>query len=111
MAAELPLIQPGGKLAATDLTASQAAVASTNQFANDGQTLLEVTLGATPCNLTVTGASCSHGRPLSNVIALSASKTYVLGPFPVNEFNDGNGKVQIAFSAITNILAAALKHP
>lgn len=110
--AEVIRIQPGGKLAALNLTTALAAVAATSPatFANDGQTLLIVRVGATPTNLTITGANCTHGRPISTVIALAASTDYVIGPFPTAEYNDGNGKLNFSFSSIVAVTVGALQH-
>lgn len=111
MATELVVKKSGGKSAAVNLTdAGLVAAAATMEFNNDGQSMLLVQMGATPCNLTISSPACTHGRSASHVIALAASKLYLLGPWPP-EYNDPsqNNRVQIAFSAITSILAAVVR--
>jgi hypothetical protein len=78
-------------------------------FDNDGLTLVYVKVGATPTNLTPTQQPCSHGRSVSAAIALAANKDYLLGPFPREEFNDGNGQASFALSSVATVTVAILR--
>jgi hypothetical protein len=109
--AEITPIPAGGKLNKVDLTGSAVAATTPGLFANDGQTLLAVIVGATPCNITIQQAPCSHGRSGTQVFACPANKTTVLGPFPQAEYNDGNGKLNYSFDSVATVTIAALRHP
>ena len=109
--AEVIVTPAPGKLVALDVAAGAVAATTPSLFANDGQTLFLVIVGATPTNLTVVGATCSHGRGLSTVLALSANKTYIVGPFPKEEYNDANGKLNMTFSSVATVTVMALRHP
>jgi hypothetical protein len=98
-----------------DITTPPTAAASTMTMANDGRTLLCVKTGATTANLTLTpqakiqdgSAAGIAGTP--PVIALAANKQYLIGPFPTGVYNDANGELNIAFSAVTSITVQALR--
>lgn len=108
--ADLPLVSAPGK-ASLDLTAQLQAASAADTFSNDGRTLLYIKTGATATgNATAVSTPCSHGRAGEDVVqALSASKEYLLGPFPPGQYNDANGKVAVNLSAPTDVEAAALK--
>lgn len=112
MAEVLPIVA-AGKNSATglDLTGGQVAATTPSLFANDGQTLLVITVGATASTITLQQATCSHGRTGTQAIVLNTNKTTILGPFPQNEYNDGNGKMNFTFSSVVAVTIAALRHP
>ena len=101
--------------AGLDITTPATAALSSMTMANDGRTLLRVKTAATTANLTLTVQSkiqdgSAAGVSASNpVIALAANKDYVIGPFPQGVYNDANGELNIAFSAVTSILVQALR--
>ena len=98
-----------------DITTPATAAASTMTMTNDGKTQLHIKTGATTANLTLTvqkkiddgtAAGIAGTNP---VIALAANKNYVLGPFAPSVYNDANGELNMAFSAITNIVVTAIR--
>lgn len=111
--AEIIPIAAAGKLSATglDLTGSLVAATTPSLFANDGQTLLVITLGATAASIVIQQASCSHGRVGTQTLVLNINKTTILGPFPQSEYNDGNGKLNFTFTSVVAVTIAALRHP
>jgi hypothetical protein len=109
--AQVNITKSGGKAAATDISVALVAATTPFTFDNDGQTYLNVVVGATPTNLTPTQIPCTHGRTNSAAIALAANKTYMLGPFPREEFNDGNGQFNGVFSSIATVTVAAIRQP
>jgi hypothetical protein len=111
--AEIIPISAAGKLSTTglDLTGGQVAATTPSLFANDGQTLLVITLGATAGTITIQQNPCSHGRTGTQAIVLNTNKTTILGPFPQQEYNDGNGKLNFTMSSVVAVTIAALKHP
>lgn len=98
-----------------DITTPATAAASTMTMANDGKTQLHVKTGATTANLTLTvqkkidDGSAAGIAGTNPVIALAANKNYVLGPFSPSVYNDANGELNLAFSAITSIVVTAIR--
>lgn len=73
---------------------------------NNGNVRLIVTNAAGANNVTVTTPGTVDGNAIADpVIALTASKTYVLGPWPANVYNNSAGQVRITFSAAADVLA------
>lgn len=83
---------------------------------NTDGVMLIVTTGGTTTNVTVTvnnkarPAEGSFPRVtlIDTVIAVGANKTVFIGPFPP-AYNDANGDLNIAFSAVTNVKIGAVK--
>lgn len=113
-------------MAATTLTVQHTNLASTglvptfsnfdkangNQFANSSANgnivLLVKNASATlPVTLTITAqADCNMGFSHDAAVTVPANTPLVaIGPFPTSRFNDGNGRVQIAYT--TDITDAA----
>lgn len=102
-------VSTGGKLASTSLTAALIAGASPSSFANDGQTMLFVRVGATPTTLNMVAPNCPHGRAFSNPLVLAINADYLLGPFPQAEFNDGNGAANFTLTSVTAVSIAVVR--
>jgi hypothetical protein len=98
---------PGKAAAAVTYTAASA----TDQFSNDGKTVLRIKGGTAPTGtVTVSSTPCSHGRSNEDIAqVVSADTDYLMGPFPPEQYNDANGMVQIATSPTTDIELAAIK--
>lgn len=83
-----------------------AIAANTYYFPNDGATKLIVqsTAGA---DVTIETPGTVDGLAVADkVIAIAATKVYVIGPFPTSTYNDtATGKVKVTVSANTDILA------
>jgi hypothetical protein len=110
--AQVNRVSAGGKAGATDLTGtSYVAPVSPITFDNDGATLLLVRVGATPTNVTPQQQPCSHGRSANAAIALLANKDYALGPYPRDEFNDGNGQCSVVLSSVATVTVCVIKQP
>jgi hypothetical protein len=107
--AQIAITRSGGKAAATDLTAGFVAPVSPVTFDNDGLTFVYVKVGATGTTLTPTQQPCSHGRSVSTGLVLAANKDYLLGPFPREEFNDGNGQASFALTSVVTVTIAILR--
>lgn len=99
--AQLAIVLSGGPQT-LQAKALQAAAAG-DKWQNDGHSLLEVAVGATPTTLTVVSVPCTHGRTKDAVFALLANTTYLLGPFPVALFNDVNGNANITYSSTATV--------
>jgi hypothetical protein len=98
-----------------DITTPATAAALSMTMANDGKTQLHIKTGATTANLTLTvqskiaDGSAAGIAGTNPVIALAANKNYVLGPFSPGAYNDANGELNMAFSAITSIVVQAVR--
>ena len=103
------VVQDSGGLTGSQLTT--AAGAATMEFPNDGKTMLYVdNQDVSVTNVGVLSAICSHGRAKDIVAyAVPASEVHKLGPFSPELFNDANGLVQVTFSNITSLFAAAIR--
>ena len=81
-------------------------------FTNDGRTFLHVkNSNAQTRTITIDSVEpCSQGFD-HDVTATIAATTgdHMLGPFPVQRFNDVNGRVNITFSAVEGLTIAAIK--
>lgn len=113
MATELTAQLP--TLASDGLTPTYAAAdAAGNYFTNDGKTILHAknTNAATRIITFVTpyivgGVAVSD--PTATIPATTGDK--LLGPFDPTVFNDSNGRVQMTFSAATNLTLAVVRIP
>lgn len=99
---------------AAQLTDQTPDTVNGNQFPNDGETELIVKNGSGgSINVTVTGVSCSHGRPLSQVTAVAAGKQAAIGPFDKDQFNQTSGadlgNVYVDFSVSASVVVNARK--
>lgn len=101
-------------IARTGLAPAYAAVAAADEFPNEGATYLHVKNGSgSSINVTVTSkASAPVGTAQANVVvAVPAAGERIIGPFPPAAFNNTNGRVEVAYSAIATVTAAAIYQP
>lgn len=81
-------------------------------FVNDGRIFLYYEAGATEAVATVDAViPCEHGVDHNVVVTVPIDKYRMVGPFPKDRFNDGNGKVKITYSNVTTIKVAAIRLP
>lgn len=95
------------QIAVTGLEAAAAAAAAAggDDFVNNGKTFIKVTDGAATAP-TVTIASrvaCSRGSTHNIAVAITAGESRYIGPFPMDRFNDANGKVSVTYSAVGSV--------
>ena len=62
-------------------------------FPNDGHTVLIVVNDALDCEMVFTITKTLDGETATKTIDVTASETWVMGPFPVELYNDGDGLV------------------
>ncbi|MBN2365732.1 MAG: hypothetical protein JXL67_06170 [Calditrichaeota bacterium] len=103
--------------AGKDLTLS-AAAAGGDEFANTGEELLIIQNGDTSAKtVTVTAQVTSfENNEMGNAVKQNQSLEIaanngigIMGPFSRRAFNDSGGKVQITYSAVTNLEVAVVK--
>lgn len=85
---------------------------SPDYFTNDGRIFLFFVNGATEAIVTVDAViPCEHGVDHNVVVTVPASEDRMIGPFPKDRFNDGNGKVKITYDNVTTITVTAIRLP
>lgn len=102
-------------VAGQDLTFS--AVNTSDEFANDGDTVLLVkNAAAVDCDVTISTASSAVTIPgygqatFSNVVfTTNAGDTSIMGPFPVVAYNNANGRVTVGYESTSSITAVAVQ--
>lgn len=100
------------QIAEAGIVPAYAAVTVADSFQSDGRTFLHVkNASGASINVTVTSqAGATPGLAQSNrVVAVAAGTERMIGPFPVQGYTDTGGLVQVAYSAIGSITAAALR--
>jgi hypothetical protein len=91
-------------------SAAVAAAAGGDQFLNDGRTWFEVVNGSAGTReVRFLRQNPSSGGEKYDATFLIPVGTRQCGPFPVNEFNDVNGKVQVRYDSVTNVSVRAFR--
>lgn len=89
-----------------------AAAGGGDTFVNDGQVVLHVKNGGgSSINVTV-DSTAPTGVGLAQadaVVAVPNAGERMIGPFPPGAFNDANGAVAVAYSAVTSVTVAAIR--
>jgi hypothetical protein len=103
----MPLLTPISPSRSANAYTTIAADAGGDSFANTGKELLLVEHtngGGASVNLTVVTQQAVDGEAVADkVVAIAPGTRQLLGPFPPQIYNDGNGRVQITYSAHTDI--------
>lgn len=106
--AVLTIVQAAGSAGVAFVPVSAAG--GGDKFANDGSVLLYVLNGdASPINVTL-DAQTYKGEPIADrVVAVAAGAARWIGPLERDVFNDTDGNVNVAYSAVTSVTVAVLK--
>jgi hypothetical protein len=82
-----------------------------NKFSNDGHMFLHVKNGAgAPINVTIQTAALYEGLAVADVVvAVTNGEERMIGPFPVNIYNQVDGMVYVDYSSVTTITVAVLR--
>lgn len=103
----MPLLTPISPARSANALSMIAANAGGDEFQNSGKELLLVTHtngGGSNVTLTIeTQATVDSEDVADKAITIAPGTTHLLGPFPVGIYNDGNGRVQLTYSAATDI--------
>jgi len=98
----------------SDFTKTSMVTANGLQVANTGGNILLVVENAGTSGaqtLTITSVACSHGRTETLSRAVAQGSEQVLGPFPPELWNDGNGNLLIDSATEDNFDFAAIRLP
>lgn len=83
-----------------------------DEFVNTGKEILMVSHtngGGSTVTLTIATSATVDGLAVADrTVAIGAGEFHVLGPFDKQQYNDGNGKVQLSWSSETDIEIAVL---
>lgn len=108
--AELTPVSPDR--AQAELAAASGA-AGGDEWANDGKTylLIEHTNGAgSTVTLTITtSATVDEEAVADKEISIPAGERHIIGPFPTNIYNDGDGHANISYDDETDIEVAVIQ--
>jgi len=90
--------------------AGVAAAAGGDEFANDGKQLLLIENGSgAEIDLTITTEKTVDGEDVADkVIAIPDGERHLIGPFPTQIYNDGDGHVNIGYEDHTNVTVAVI---
>lgn len=88
-----------------------AAAAGGDVLTNDGNTVIYVKNGGgSPITVTVTTPASILGVAIADPqVSVTNGSEKVIGPFPPEIFNDANGQVALAYSAVTSVTIAVVK--
>ena len=107
MADVLLAVRDADRDAGVNVTDQDVAVTSADSFLvpNNGSVRLIVTNSAGANNLTVVTPGNVDGNAIADlVIELTASKLYVIGPFPPSVYNNAAGQLRFTVSANADVL-------
>lgn len=89
-----------------DMVANQVACAGGgDSFPNTGSQFVVITNGSgAPITLSeVIQAAIDGQTPSPRTVSLAAGKTYILGPYPIATYNDGNARMNFTYSGVTSL--------
>ena len=95
--------------AANELTLV-AAAAGGDDFVNDGKKLLVVNNGDVDAlTVTITTQMEVDGEAIADkTVSVPAGEMHLIGPFPTNVYNDGDGKVQVGYGDETSVTVGVI---
>jgi hypothetical protein len=92
----------GQNVTDNDTTVSSS---DTYYFANNGKVIVVITNAAGSNTFTVVTQNTVDALAITDLTAtITASKTFVVGPFPPSIYNDAQGRVQCTFSAAADVM-------
>ena len=88
-----------------------AAAGGGDEFTNSGDEFIHIKNGdVSAMTLTIVTQATVDGQAVGDrTVAVPAGEERIVGPFPTGTYNDGTGKVQLTYSAVTSLTIAALK--
>lgn len=89
-----------------------AAAAAGDEFANDGKRTFVVVKNINASTRTVTFVTQKtvDGEAIDDKsVAVAQNEEYIVGPFPADIYNDGNGRVQMTYDSETGVSVGAFK--
>lgn len=105
-------ITPKARARSANALTMAAASGGGDVFTNTGKELLIVRHtngGGSAVTLTITTSQTSDGLAVADrTVPIGAGELHVLGPFPTQIYNDGNGQVALGWSAVTDIEIAVI---
>jgi len=87
-----------------------AASAGGDDFPNDGRTFLHIKNAGAQITVTIDSKiKCSQNVEHDVAVIVPATTgEKLIGPFPKNEFDDSNGRVNVAYTGVTTVTVQAV---
>jgi hypothetical protein len=84
-----------------------------DSFDNNGKQIVEFVNGSgAPITVTFDAPNPDNFQIIDNshdvAVAIAAGGRRIFGPFPINRFNDVNGRVQMTYSGVTSLTFAVI---
>ena len=92
MATEALTVQHADRVGA-EMTVNAVTIADGFTFPNDGHTLIVVVNDALDCEMVFTIQKTLDGQSATRTVDVTASETWIIGPFPVELYNDADDLV------------------
>jgi len=101
-------LTPVAPARAANQFAGQAAAAGGDDFVNDGKKVLVIENDdVDSMDLTITTTKTVDGEAVADkTITIPAGERHLIGPFPPEVYNDGDGKVALAYTDETSVTVA-----
>lgn len=95
------------------LPALVAANVDGNFFDNTGREFINIANGdASPHTVTIDSqVNCDQTFDHDDAIAVPASESRLIGPFPKGRYNDANDQVQLTYDAVTSVTIQIIRLP
>lgn len=90
-----------------------AAAAGGDTFTNDGNMYLRVKNAHTAAQTVTVKAqkTCNHGTVHDAVVSVATGGESVIGPFPIDRFNNPNGVITVTYGSVTALTVAVIQMP
>ena len=95
------------------LQPTYTAAASSDEFDNDGRTVIYIKNGGgSPDTVGINSlVNCNQGFDHDGGGSVTNATEKVFGPFPVDRFNNSNGRVTVTHSFLTSVTCAVIRLP
>jgi hypothetical protein len=101
-------------LAAAGISITWNSTGSSDTFSNNGKVIVLALNGSTASTaVTVAATQAMTGASLSVpdlTVAVAATKTRAIGPFPANTFNDASGSITLTYANDSTLTVAVVKY-
>jgi len=90
-----------------------AANADGSYFQNSGRDFIWVKNGTTVSRNVIIDSptACNQGSAHDVTVAVSSAEERLIGPFPIDRFNDADGRVNMTFSSEVGLTIAIIRMP
>lgn len=95
----------------SQLTKTTADATNNHSVVNDGQVTIYIENGnAGDMAVTVQAVACAHGRTVNDAATIPTGETYKFGPYPIEEWNQTDGTLQVDIDVGVSSFLWAIRH-